>query len=61
MRNEIISILPMGRLLACLRHGLPIVGVPAHLHSVDGPEGRYPCQSLTGALRSLLPVGFELA
>jgi hypothetical protein len=26
-----------------------------------GPEGRYPCQSFTGALRSLLAVGFELA
>ncbi len=25
-----------------------------------GPEGYYPCQSLTGALRSLLTVGFEL-
>jgi hypothetical protein len=27
---------------------------------VDGPEGRYPCQSFTGALQSLLAVGFEL-
>jgi hypothetical protein len=26
----------------------------------DGPKGRYPCQSLTGALQSLLSVGFEL-
>ncbi len=27
----------------------------------NGPEGRYPCQSFTGALWSLLAVGFELA
>ncbi len=27
----------------------------------DGPEGHYPCQSFTGALWSLLAVGFELA
>jgi hypothetical protein len=27
----------------------------------DGPKGRYPCQSFTGTLRSLLVVGFELA
>ena len=26
----------------------------------DGPEGRYPCQSFTGTLWSLLAVGFEL-
>jgi hypothetical protein len=26
-----------------------------------GPEGHYPCQSFTGALWSLLAVGFELA
>jgi hypothetical protein len=30
-------------------------------HVNVGPEGRYPCQSLTGALWSLLPVRFELA
>jgi hypothetical protein len=35
MRNDIISILSTARLLACLRHGLPIVGVPAHLCRVD--------------------------
>jgi hypothetical protein len=28
---------------------------------IGGPEGRYPCQSFTGALQSLLAVGFELA
>jgi hypothetical protein len=27
----------------------------------DRPKGRYSCQSLTGALWSLLPMGFELA
>ncbi len=27
----------------------------------DGPEGRYPCQSFTDTLRSLLSVGFEQA
>jgi hypothetical protein len=27
----------------------------------DGPKGRDPCQSFTGALQSLLAVGFELA
>jgi hypothetical protein len=27
----------------------------------NGPKGRYPCQSFTGALQSLLAVGFELA
>jgi hypothetical protein len=31
-----------------------------NLHN-DGPEGCYPCQSFTGALWSLLAVGFELA
>jgi hypothetical protein len=35
MRNETISILPTARLLPCLRHGLPIVGLPAHPRSVD--------------------------
>ncbi len=35
MRNEIISILPTARSLACLRYSLPIVRVPVHPHSVD--------------------------
>jgi hypothetical protein len=29
--------------------------------ALDGPKGCYPYQSFTGALRSLLAVGFELA
>ncbi len=35
MRNDIIGILSTARLLVCLRHGLPIVGVPAHPRRVD--------------------------
>ncbi len=33
--NDIISILSTARLLACLRRGLPIMGVPAHPRRVD--------------------------
>ncbi len=36
MKNKIICITPTARLLACLRHGLPIVGVPMHPCRGDG-------------------------
>ncbi len=33
----------------------------SYWEDLDGPEGRYPCQSFTGTLRSLLVVELELA
>jgi hypothetical protein len=61
LHRKYISVDRRGTAILYVKMQKAIYGVLRSALLFYGPEGRYPCQSFTGALRSLLAVGTELA